>query len=462
MFKKYFLTTVGIFILSLTVMIMILTVVFNDFLSDSRFESLNKACRSAVEIAQNDGLDNFIPYVSKFADYDLMITDRDGQIQYCSCEDWINNHQCRHTDLKISTTVLQEALKQSKNSMQTLGIYAEPHYVSSAPIKEKDENAVAVAFVTAPVKTIRSLLNSMVRTYLISAIVPVIIMFFLLYTIYYRMTLPIRLMSAATKAMARGDFSKRIPVTSDDEIGELAVSFNQMTNSLAQSEKMRRSFVANVSHELKTPMTTIGGFIDGIMDGTIEPEKQNYYLGIVSDEIKRLSRLVQSMLSIAKLESGELQLRPEEFNFRELLIQVVIGQEQRIEKKQIQISGLDELPDITVNADKDLMHQVVYNLVDNAIKFTPENGVIDFKLSIENKKMVFILKNTGKGIPPEALPYVFDRFYKVDKSRSAEKNSTGLGLYIVKTIVLTHGGTVNVQSKENESTAFQVVIPLIR
>ena len=462
LFKKYFLTTVGIFILSLTVMIMILTVVFNDFLSDSRFESLNKACRSAVEIAQNDGLDNFIPYVSKFADYDLMITDRDGQIQYCSCEDWINNHQCRHTDLKISTTVLQEALKQSKNSMQTLGIYAEPHYVSSAPIKEKDENAVAVAFVTAPVKTIRSLLNSMVRTYLISAIVPVIIMFFLLYTIYYRMTLPIRLMSAATKAMARGDFSKRIPVTSDDEIGELAVSFNQMTNSLAQSEKMRRSFVANVSHELKTPMTTIGGFIDGIMDGTIEPEKQNYYLGIVSDEIKRLSRLVQSMLSIAKLESGELQLRPEEFNFRELLIQVVIGQEQRIEKKQIQISGLDELPDITVNADKDLMHQVVYNLVDNAIKFTPENGVIDFKLSIENKKMVFILKNTGKGIPPEALPYVFDRFYKVDKSRSAEKNSTGLGLYIVKTIVLTHGGTVNVQSKENESTAFQVVIPLIR
>ena len=123
---------------------------------------------------------------------------------------------------------------------------------------------------------------------------------------------------------------------------------------------------------------------------------------------------------------------------------------------------MDELPDITVNADKDLMHQVVYNLVDNAIKFTPENGVIDFKLSIENKKMVFILKNTGKGIPPEALPYVFDRFYKVDKSRSAEKNSTGLGLYIVKTIVLTHGGTVNVQSKENESTAFQVVIPLIR
>lgn len=111
----------------------------------------------------------------------------------------------------------------------------------------------------------------------------------------YRLTKPLKQMSEAARAMAKGDFSKRIPVTSDDEIGELAVSFNQMTNSLVQLEGMRKSFVANVSHELKTPMTTIGGFIDGILDGTIEPDKQKYYLQIVSDEVKRLSRLVQSI-----------------------------------------------------------------------------------------------------------------------------------------------------------------------
>ena len=140
---------------------------------------------------------------------------------------------------------------------------------------------------------------------------------------------------------AKGDFSKRIPVTSDDEIGELAVSFNQMTNSLVQLEGMRKSFVANVSHELKTPMTTIGGFIDGILDGTIEPEKQSYYLQIVSDEVRRLSRLVQSMLSMAKLESGEFVLKPELFDFRELLCTIVISQEQRIEAEKIEITGLD-------------------------------------------------------------------------------------------------------------------------
>ena len=233
-----------------------------------------------------------------------------------------------------------------------------------------------------------------------------------------------------------------------------------MTNSLVQLEGMRKSFVANVSHELKTPMTTIGGFIDGIHDGTIEPEKQRYYLNIVSDEVKRLSRLVQSMLSMAKLESGEFVLKPELFDFRELLCTIVISQEQRIESQRLNITGLDEIQSISVKADRDLIHQVIYNLVDNAIKFTDESGTIDFKLKNDNKKLIFTITNTGKGIPENELPYVFDRFYKVDKSRSAVKNSTGLGLYIVKTILKAHGGSITVSSRENSFTSFSVTLPL--
>ena len=286
-----------------------------------------------------------------------------------------------------------------------------------------------------------------------------IIMFFAIYAMTYRLTKPLKLMSEASKAMAKGDFSKRIPVTSDDEIGELAVSFNMMTNSLSQLEGMRKSFVANVSHELKTPMTTIGGFIDGILDGTIDAEKQPYYLGIVSDEVKRLSRLVQSMLSMARMESGEFALKPELFDLREMLCSIVISQEQRIEKLKIDIVGLDELQGISIKADKDLIHQAVYNLVDNAVKFTEEQGRITFTLKTENKQVVFTVKNTGKGIPQKDLPFVFERFYKVDKSRSASKNSTGLGLYIVKTIITAHGGTITVSSKENEFTSFKVTLP---
>ena len=233
-----------------------------------------------------------------------------------------------------------------------------------------------------------------------------------------------------------------------------------MTNSLVQLEGMRKSFVANVSHELKTPMTTIGGFIDGILDGTIEPEKQSYYLQIVSDEVRRLSRLVQSMLSMAKLESGEFVLKPELFDFRELLCTIVVSQEQRIEAAKLNITGLDEIQSVSVNADKDLIHQVIYNLVDNAVKFTNETGTIDFKVKTDSKKLTFTITNTGKGIPESELPYVFERFYKVDKSRSANKSSTGLGLYIVKTIVKAHGGSITAASRENQFTAFSVVLPL--
>ena len=188
-------------------------------------------------------------------------------------------------------------------------------------------------------------------------------------------------------------------------------------------------------------------------------EKQPYYLGIVSDEVKRLSRLVQSMLSMARMESGEFALKPELFDLREMLCSIVISQEQRIEKLKIDIVGLDELQGISIKADKDLIHQAVYNLVDNAVKFTEEQGRITFTLKTENKQVVFTVKNTGKGIPQKDLPFVFERFYKVDKSRSASKNSTGLGLYIVKTIITAHGGTITVSSKENEFTSFKVTLP---
>lgn len=475
LFKKYFVATAAIFLLTLTVMMMILTFVYNDYLADSKFESLDKACATVAdftkrtparnETGESDGaslqnLQYVIRTIGQAAEYDLLICDTDGKILICSCDEWLSKHSCIHSSSSVSDAVLKKSLKNADHGMESIGIYEEPHYVAYSPIVKPNGESIGCVFAAAPITSIRPFLTSMTRLYLLSAIFPIIMMFFLLYAINYRLTKPLRLMSAATKAMAKGDFSKRIPVTGDDEIGELAVSFNRMTNSLAQLEGMRRSFVANVSHELKTPMTTISGFIDGIIDGTIEPDKQTYYLNIVSEEVKRLSRLVESMLNIAKLESGEMPLKPENFNFRELLLQVVIGQEQRIEQKKLEIKGLDELQDITLYADKDLLHQVVYNLVDNAIKFTPDGGTIDFNLRADGKKLIFTLRNTGKGIPNESLSYVFERFYKVDKSRSANKNSTGLGLYIVKTIVHSHGGTVTVSSRENEMTVFEVILPI--
>ena len=266
-------------------------------------------------------------------------------------------------------------------------------------------------------------------------------------------------MSAAAKTFGNGDFSVRVPVTSRDEMGQLAMAFNNMADSLSNSESMNRSFVANVSHELKTPMTTIAGFIDGILDGTIPPDRQNYYLRIVSDEVKRLSRLVRTMLNLSRIDNGELKLRPVDFDLSDTVLSTVLTFEKSIEEKQIDIRGLDTLSPHTVRGDEDLLHQVVYNLVENAVKFTNRNGYIAFGITDSIDRILVSIENSGGGIPTDELPLIFEKFYKTDKSRSQDKNGMGLGLYLVKTIIKLHGGDISVTSAEDQFTRFSFFIP---
>jgi len=208
-------------------------------------------------------------------------------------------------------------------------------------------------------------------------------------------------------------------------------------------------------------MTTIGGFIDGILDGTIEEEKRNYYLGIVSDEVKRLSRLVTSMLNMSKIEAGELNLKPIRFDISEQIFKTMLAFEQLIQKKNINIIGLDQMRSVYLSADEDMINQVIYNLVDNAVKFTPDYGTIELSSCEESQLAVVRIKNSGAGISSEEIGKVFERFYKVDKSRSFDVRGAGLGLYIVKSIIELHGGTISVSSVENLYTEFVFKLPLI-
>lgn len=468
LFKKYLFATTAIIIFAFAAFAMILAVVFNNYLANNKYESMKKTCATVSDFIVNteverEGLNSGMYYIvsnmADAADFNIFITDIEGNIRLCSCEEWHEKGSCEHSTVQIAEKIVLKVLEGEYSSINTLGIYDKARSVYANDIV-KDGKKIALIFCASKTIPLRSLMGTVLELFMFSSIIPLIVMFFAIFIMTYRMTKPLKLMSEAARAMARGDFSKRIPVTSDDEIGELAVAFNQMTNSLTQLESMRKSFVANISHELKTPMTTIGGFIDGIIDGTIEKSKQDYYLSIVSEEVKRLSRMVQSMLSISRLESGEFTLKPENFDFKELLLNVVISQEQRIEQKNISINGLGEIESAVVNADRDLLHQAVYNLVDNAIKFVDENGSISFKMRADSKKLIFEISNTGKGIPSDELKFIFERFYKVDKSRSANKNSTGLGLYIVKTILRAHGGKIAVTSRENEYTAFKFTLPM--
>jgi signal transduction histidine kinase len=270
---------------------------------------------------------------------------------------------------------------------------------------------------------------------------------------------PLRQMSMAAKQFAIGDFSYRVKVNGTDELADLGRAFNEMANALDSLESSRRSFVSNVSHELRTPMTSIGGFIDGILDGTIPKEKENYYLNIVSGEIRRLSRLVVAMLNMSKIESGNFEMKPSSYDLSDQIIHILLTFEQKIEEKKIEILGLEDLKPTYITADTDMIYQVVYNIFDNAVKFTNESGYIKVEMFETTDNVEVRIKNSGIGINSDELSKVFERFYKVDKSRSLDAKGAGLGLYIVKMMVEMHGGKIYAKSEDESSAEFIFTLP---
>lgn len=468
LFRKFFLTTTLLILLSMACITVLLSIFVSNYLTNEKKQVLKDNCYAVAEaiskldgsgLSENENLALFRA-MSAVTEADIFITDKSGKVLVCSCDEWAVDGLCSHNSSQVSLGIISKSLDSDYNEAGDLdGLYPQVQFTYSTKLSDSQGNVIGVVFSTLSHQNIRLFYNAILKLFVFSALVPIIVMFFAEYFISYRFTKPLKLMSDAARSMANGDFSKRIPVTGDDEIGELAVAFNQMTNSLVQLESTRRRFIANVSHELKTPMTTIGGFIDGITDGTIPPEKQSYYLSLVSAEIKRLSRLVQSMLCLAKLESGEQQINRSEFDLSDMLFKILVSQEQRIAEQQLELEGLEVMQPIKVNADYDLIYQVVYNLVDNAVKFTNAGGKISFHTAEFGNAVEFKIRNTGEGIEQKDLPFIFERFYKTDKSRSAVKDSTGLGLHLAYTIISIHGGKISVQSKLGEFTEFTFLLP---
>lgn len=275
-----------------------------------------------------------------------------------------------------------------------------------------------------------------------------------------RLTTPLRNISDAARRFSQGDFGARVNVEGDDEVAQLATTFNQMASFVEKNEKSRSSFVANIAHELRTPMTSIKGFVDGMLDGTIPPAMQERYLTVISDEVGRLARLTNSMLDISKLESGEFIMNVDNYNIWDTIAAIAFAFETRIEDSNITLKGFAPSK-VMVNADKDLIHQVVYNIFDNALKFTPKDGYIAFNVTEDKSvgKVTVKIRNSGDGISKEALPYIFERFYKEDSSRSVHTRGAGIGLYISKTLVQRSGGDIWAESEEGEYTEFIFTVP---
>lgn len=398
------------------------------------------------------------PYLSMMADAidaTVLVVDNDGEVVLCS------DPVLAGESAVLSTAVLNKMDGSRFFEVGQLGgFYASRQYTAGAPIILEDVQVrLGYVFLSTSAAGLSEYLMNNLQVFFLSALGVLTLTFIALYIMTYRMVRPLRQMAAATRSFGMGDFSYRIPVRGKDEVAELAASLNNMAVSLSSVEGMRRSFVANVSHELKTPMTTIAGFIDGILDGTIPEEKREHYLKIVSDEVKRLSRLVKSMLDLSRIDNGELHLKPVRYDLTEQACTVLLSFEKRIEEKEITVQGLEDCPRVEVSADYDLLGQVIYNLVDNAVKFIDVGGTLSLHIEKREGRVYCAIRNTGGGIPAQEMPHIFERFYKSDRSRSLDKNGMGLGLYIVKTIINLHHGEIVVRSAEGGYTEFEFWLP---
>ena len=306
------------------------------------------------------------------------------------------------------------------------------------------------------------LFASMIRSISLTALWLVIVMLVAIYVISYKVMTPLREMSNAAKSFAHGKFDVRVPERGNDEVAELARSFNKMAMAVQSKDEMQKQFLSSVSHDLRTPMTTIAGFIDGIIDGAIPKEKHEYYLGIIKNEVQRLSRLVISLLDVSRLQSGDRRFEFKPFNLCELVRQTVFSFENQFLAKKLNVEFDFEKYDMYAYGDKDAITRVVYNLCHNAVKFSYDGGKYVVRIKqVDDERLAFSVYNEGVGIPKEEIPFVFDRFYKTDKSRGLDKTGVGLGLFITKTIIDGHNGDIKVESEVEKWCEFTFTLQKI-
>ena len=343
-----------------------------------------------------------------------------------------------------------------------LGLYERSRFVVGVPVLGRDgATALGAVFAVASTTSMDTMWQAFLGLFLMTAMVVLMIAFAVCSVTTMRQIKPIREMAQATRLYAEGDFDIRMKdYGRSDEIGELAVSFNRMAETLQQTERKRRDFIANISHELKTPMTTIAGYTDGILDGTIPPESEKQYLQIISDESRRLSRLVRRMLDVSQLQVMDPLKSGSRFDVCESMRRVLISMEKKITDRHLDVEAdIPEEP-ILVRGDNDMITQVIYNLLENAAKFARTGTALYLGVTTAADGKAYVtVRNLGDTIPADELPKLFERFHKSDKSRSEDKDGVGLGLYIVKTILEQHKEQIQVTS-ENGVTTFRFSLSL--
>ena len=342
------------------------------------------------------------------------------------------------------------------------GNFSEPTAIYVERFEMEKEATPYYLMMYVPVAYVSNFSSELIVVLVVVVLVIGVLSAILFYLNTMQMLKPVLNITHAAEAYAKGDFSQRLKESGDSELDYLATTMNRMADFIDKNERSRKRFISDISHELKTPMTTIGGFVDNILDGTIPPEQEKHYLKIVSSEVQRMSRMVHSMLNISRFEEGTMTPKFERFDLTHLLIKTLLLFEKKIDAKGLSVQGLEECPKTVAEADKDLMQQVFYNLSENAIKFTDQGGTLTLAVDSDAEQAHVHIRNSGEGLTEDEISHVFERFYKTDESRGKDTTGVGLGLSIVCRIMILHGGTVTVTSVKGEYTEFTASLPLVQ
>ncbi len=472
MFGRQFLLTAACILCSILILGASFRVFIQKYVQSESQKSLYQSAEAVAELASayesiGDLENNWefhinLSFAAEAAGTDTVICDETGVVILCSCSEF----RCEHLGLQVPQAFVDQVIQEGKTADAGIlqGLYDDSRSVVSIPIiSQADGVASGIVIASTGQTQVVGVIRQMTDIFLMTGAVVLLLAVIACSALMRRTSQPLKDLAGAARRFGHGNLDARVELDEHNpaEIEELAVAFNNMADSLEKSEQQRKGFIANVSHELKTPMTTIAGFMDGMLDGTIPPEQHRHYMQIVSDEVRRLSRMVRGMLDISRLQD---QTIPEEkktvFDLCEAAGQVLVSFEQKITQKQLDVQV--DMPDEATYtlADADSITQVIYNLMDNAVKFCQQGGTLGLKIQPEDKKIFVSVSNTGLTIPENELSRIFDRFHKTDKSRSIDRDGVGLGLYIVKTIICSHGEDISVTSRDG-LTVFTFSLPVV-
>lgn len=458
LFSKMFLTYIVIIAVSFVLTATVLSLWFQGYYLEQRKAQLKSESQFIMAAARQylnqeisvERVNNILNQIGQYINTDIFVTDNYGYLYAVS-----NTKYEGMIGKQIITKDLE--ILRFGNDVDVQGNYdgkfKEKVHTFIIPIKDGGIFKGAIMMNTS-INEINGPLKKVYVIIWLSVMFAIITSCIVIYYFSQRIIIkPLAQINMVSEKISKGEVDRRVQISSNDEIGELAKSFNYMADSLEAVDKNRRDFISNVSHEIRSPITSIKGFIGGILDGVIPEEKQKYYLALTFDEIQRLTRLVNDLLDLSAMESGQMKFKLEHIDINEVLRLSVLKFETKIKAKKLNVDVCFEGDSLLVLADKDRVIQVVTNLLDNAIKYVCEAGDMKIYTRKKGEKVLISIFNNGPSIPNEDIKHIWDRFYKVDKSRTS-KVSSGLGLSIVTNILSQLGEDVWVENKEGGGVTF--------